>query len=95
MAQVFNGQEALSITQPTVSKHWRTLTALALTKENHTLASSLLHPSLDSSENGRCCLYASFPMPTPSQIQVLFNFDIHVMQQQTLYQTLHTNEIKI
>ena len=43
----------------------RKLKALTSTKDNHPLASSFLHPLMDSWGMGRSSLYASFTMPVP------------------------------
>jgi len=51
-----NGPDVLLATQPSVSKQWREHKALTLTSG---LASSFLHPSLNSWWKGHCCLYAT------------------------------------
>ena len=50
----------LSGFQPVVSEHWKKLKALTPTRENHSLASSFLHPAPQCQGEELCCLYFLF-----------------------------------
>jgi len=59
----------LPVTQPTVSKYWRKLKhwpqPVTTTMENHPLAASFLHSSVDSWQNGHRCHYDNGLTPVP------------------------------
>jgi len=64
--------DALPVSQPAVSDHWRKVKALIPTAENHGLTSSFIHPPLDSWRNGGkfflrwlSSLYTGCPLPYP------------------------------